>query len=134
GFQVFPYTTPDVGVAERLLDAGCEVLMPLGAPIGSGQGLNYATDLRGLRARFPEVPLIVDAGIGKPSHAAQAMELGLHAVLLNTAGAQAAEPPAMAAAFASAIEAGATAHAAGLMPVREMAAPSTPTIGKAWLA
>ena len=76
GFQVFPYTTEDLVVAERLLDAGCEVLMPWGAPIGSGLGLTNPYGLRALRARFPDVPLVVDAGIGLPSHAAAAMEMG----------------------------------------------------------
>ena len=92
GFEVFPYTTEDLVVAERLLDAGCEVLMPWGAPIGSGRGLNNPYGLRTLRAHFPDVPLVVDAGIGLPSHAAQAMELGYDAVLLNTAVAKAGDP------------------------------------------
>src|SRR5580693_6778516 len=70
GFEVFPYTTEDLVVAERLLEAGCEVLMPWGAPIGSGRGLNNVFGLQALRAHFPDTPLIVDAGIGLPSHAA----------------------------------------------------------------
>ena len=82
---MFPYTTEDLVVAERLLDAGCRVLMPWGAPIGSGRGLNNVFGLRSMRAHFPDVPLVVDAGIGAPSHAAAAMELGYDAVLLNTA-------------------------------------------------
>ncbi|MDB5819702.1 MAG: thiG, partial [Rhizobacter sp.] len=82
GFEVFPYTTDDLVTCQRLLDAGCRVLMPWGAPIGSGQGLLNPWALRTLRARLPGVPLIVDAGIGAPSHAAQAMELGFDAVLL----------------------------------------------------
>ena len=106
GFEVFPYTTEDLVVAERLLDTGCEVLMPWGAPIGSGLGLNSSYGLRAMRAHFPDVPLVVDAGIGLPSHAAAAMELGFDAVLLNTAVAKAGDPAAMAAAFAQAIAAG----------------------------
>ncbi len=133
GFQVFPYTTEDLVVAERLLAAGCKVLMPWGAPIGSGRGLNNLFGLKALRAHFPDVPLVVDAGIGVPSHAAQAMELGFDAVLINTAVAEAAEPARMAAAFAQAVEAGWAARLAGPMEPREMAAPSTPVIGKAFL-
>src|SRR6202011_4767979 len=85
GFKVFPYTTEDLVAAERLLGAGCEVLMPWGAPIGSGRGLNNPYALKSLRAHFPNVPLIIDAGIGAPSHAAAAMEMGFDAVLSNTA-------------------------------------------------
>ena len=133
GFQVFPYTTEDLVVADRLLDAGCEVLMPWGAPIGSGRGLNNEYGLRSLRAHFPDVPLVVDAGLGVPSHAARAMEIGMDAVLLNTAVANAGDPAAMAKAFALAIEAGRLARAADPMEPRDMAAPSTPVIGKAWL-
>jgi len=133
GFEVFPYTTEDLVVAERLLDAGCRVLMPWGAPIGSGQGLNNPWGLRALRAHFPDVPLVVDAGIGLPSHAAAAMELGYDAILLNTAVAKAGDPVAMARAFAGAIEAGRAAFLSGPMPPRDMAAPSTPVLGKASL-
>jgi thiazole synthase len=129
GFQVFPYTTEDLSAAERLLGAGCEVLMPWGAPIGSGQGLANRSALKTMRAYFPKVPLVVDAGIGAPSHAAAAMELGYDAVLLNTAVAKAGDPPAMAAAFAKAIEAGRAGFEAGLMPQRDMAVPSTPVAG-----
>src|SRR4029077_17522678 len=85
GVEVFPYTTEDLVVAERLLAAGCRVLMPWGAPIGSGRGLNNLFGLTALRAHFPDVPLIIDAGIGVPSHAARALELGFDAVLINTA-------------------------------------------------
>src|SRR5438270_247601 len=106
GFEVFPYTTEDLVVAERLLEAGCRVLMPWGAPIGSGQGLNNPFGLRAMRAHFPEIPLIVDAGIGLPSHAAAAMELGYDAILVNTAVAKAGDPVAMALAMARGIEAG----------------------------
>jgi thiazole synthase len=133
GFEVFPYTTEDLVVAERLLRVGCKVLMPWGAPIGSGRGLNNLFGLKALRAHFPEVPLIIDAGLGVPSHAAQAMELGFDAVLINTAVAEAADPARMAAAFARAVEAGHEARLAGPMEPRDMAAPSTPVIGKAFL-
>lgn len=133
GFEVFPYTTEDLVVAEKLLAAGCRVLMPWGAPIGSGRGLNNLFGLQAMRAHFAEVPLIVDAGIGVPSHAAQAMELGCDAVLINTAVAQAGDPVQMAQAFAQAIEAGYAARQAGPMQPRDLAAPSTPVIGKAFL-
>jgi len=133
GFQVFPYTTEDLVVAGKLLDSGCEVLMPWGAPIGSGLGLNNVYALRTLRAHFPDVPLVVDAGLGKPSHATHAMELGFDAVLLNTAVAKAGDPAEMAAAFALAVEAGRRAYLADPMEPRDMAAPSTPVVGKAFL-
>jgi thiazole synthase len=129
GFKVFPYTTEDLGVAERLLAAGCEVLMPWGAPIGTGRGLANPYALRTMRNYFPGTPLIIDAGIGAPSHAAQSMEMGFDAVLLNTAVAKAGDPIAMARAFAAAIEAGRAAYEAGLMEMRDMAAPSTPVAG-----
>jgi thiazole synthase len=132
GFQVFPYTTEDLVVAERLLQAGCRVLMPWGAPIGSGRGLNNLLGLRALRAHFPGVPLIIDAGLGLPSHAAQALELGFDAVLINTAVAQARDPVQMAAAFAQAVEAGAAARVAGPIEARDFALPSTPVIGTAF--
>ncbi|SMF20884.1 thiazole-phosphate synthase [Tistlia consotensis] len=131
GFRVFPYTTDDLVVAERLLEAGCKVLMPWCAPIGSARGPMNSDALRALRAHFPETPLIVDAGLGRPSHAAAVMELGFDAVLLNTAVAKAGDPVAMACAFARAVEAGCAAHAAGLLEPRDMAVPSTPTIGRA---
>jgi thiazole synthase len=132
GFQVFPYTTEDLVVAERLLETGCRVLMPWGAPIGSGRGLNNLFGLKALRAHFPQVPLIIDAGIGVPSHAAQALELGCDAVLINTAVAQARDPVQMAAAFALAVEAGRAAREAGPIEARDFAAPSTPVIGTAF--
>jgi thiazole synthase len=134
GFQVFPYTTEDLVVADRLLHAGCEVLMPWGAPIGSGLGLNNVFGLRAMRAHFPDVPLVIDAGLGLPSQAAAAMEMGFDAVLLNTAVAKAGDPAAMAEAFALAVAAGALAARADPMEPRDMAAPSTPVIGKAFLA
>jgi thiazole synthase len=129
GFKVFPYTTEDLIAAERLLAAGCEVLMPWGAPIGTGRGLANPYALTAMRKYFPGVPLVIDAGIGAPSHAAAAMEMGFDAVLLNTAVATAADPVRMARAFAAAIDAGRTAYEAGLMQVRDMAEPSTPVAG-----
>ena len=101
GFEVFPYTTDDLGVGERLLEVGCKVLMPWGAPIGSARGLANPYALRSYRARFKDTPLIVDAGMGLPSHAAQAMELGYDGVLLNTAVAKAGDPVNMARAAGS---------------------------------
>jgi len=131
GFEVFPYTTDDLIVAERLLETGCKVLMPWCAPIGTAAGPLNLSALRSIRAHFPEVPLIVDAGIGRPSHAATVMELGFDAVLLNTAVAGAGDPTAMAEAFAKAIDAGRQAFGAGMLEPRDMAVPSTPVIGKA---
>jgi thiazole synthase len=132
GFEVFPYTTEDLVVAERLLAVGCRVLMPWGAPIGSGRGLNNLFGLTALRAHFPQVPLIIDAGLGVPSHAARALELGFDAVLINTAVAQARDPAHMAAAFAQAVEAGYAARQAGPIEPRDFAAPSTPVVGTAF--
>ncbi|MEO0623704.1 MAG: thiazole synthase [Pseudomonadota bacterium] len=129
GFEVFPYTTDDLVVAERLLDAGCRVLMPWAAPIGSGRGVSDPYALRSLRARLPDVPMIVDAGLGRPSHAAEVMEMGFDAVLLNTAVAKAKDPVAMARAFGLAVEAGRAAYRAGAIEARDMAAPSTPVAG-----
>lgn len=132
GFQVFPYCTEDLSVAERLRNAGCEVLMPWGAPIGSGRGLNNVYGLRSLRAHHPDIPLVVDAGLGRPSHASEAMELGYDAVLLNTAVATAGDPVQMARAFALAVEAGRLALEADPMEALDMAAPSTPVLGRAF--
>ncbi len=129
GFQVFPYTTADLGVAEKLLSAGCEVLMPWGAPIGSGRGLNDIYSLTTLRNYYPDVTMVVDAGIGAPSHAAQAMELGYDAVLLNTAVAKAGSPADMAQAFSEGVQAGRRGFEAKIMSPRDMAAPSTPVVG-----
>lgn len=129
GFKVFPYTTEDLGAADRLVAAGCRVLMPWGAPIGTGRGLANPYALKTMRNYFPDIPLVVDAGIGAPSHAAQAMEMGFDAILLNTAVAKAADPVRMARAFASAIASGREAYEAGLMEMRDMAAPSTPVAG-----
>ena len=132
GFAVFPYTTDDLVVAEKLLDAGCKALMPWGSPIGSGRGLNNLFALRAMRAHFPDIPLVIDAGLGAPSQAAQAFELGYDAVLLNTAIARAGDPVAMARAFAAACEAGRTAFLASPIEPRDMAAPSTPVLGRAF--
>jgi thiazole synthase len=129
GFEIFPYTTEDLGAAERLMAAGCRVLMPWGAPIGTGRGLANPYALRTMRAYFPGVPLVIDAGIGAPSHAAQAMEMGFDACLLNTAVAKAGDPVRMAEAFADAIDAGRAAFESGLMEQRDMASPSTPVAG-----
>lgn len=131
GFQVFPYTTEDLIVGEKLLEAGCRVLMPWGAPIGSGQGLRNIEGLRAMRAWFSDVPLIIDAGIGAPSQAAHAMEMGFDGVLLNTAVAKAGDPVGMARAFKLAVEAGLAARAGGLMEQRDMAVASTPLFGLA---
>ena len=129
GFEVFPYCLDDLVSCQRLLDVGCTILMPWGAPIGSGQGLVNPGALRTLRARLPGVPLIVDAGIGRPSDAAQALELGLDGVLLNTAVAQAIDPVHMARAFKLGIEAGRLAFEAGVMAKQDMAVASTPVAG-----
>ena len=133
GFQVFPYCTEDLVLCDKLLDPGCEVLMPWGAPIGTGLGVNNVYGLRSLRSHYPDVPLVVDAGLGVPSQAAQAIEMGYDAVLLNTAVAKAGDPAAMAEGFALAVEAGALAAAADPMEPRDMAAPSTPVLGKVFL-
>ena len=133
GFEVFPYTTEDLVVADKLLNSGCKVLMPWGSPIGSGQGLNNIFGLKALRAHFPDIPMVIDAGIGLPSHATKAMELGFDAVLLNTAIAKAGDPIVMAEAFSHAIISGALGLNADPMEPRDMANPSTPIFGKAFL-
>jgi thiazole synthase len=129
GFEVFPYTTDDLVVAERLVAVGCKIIMPWASPIGSAQGIVNPGALKTLRARLPNVTLIVDAGLGAPSHAAEAMEMGFDGVLLNSAVAQANDPPKMAEAFAKAIEAGRMGFEAGLTEPRSFATPSTPTLG-----
>lgn len=130
GFEVFPYMNDDLVLADRLKDAGCRVLMPWGAPIGSGRGLNNVFALKTLRERFPDTTLVVDAGIGAPSHAAQAMEMGYDAVLLNTAVAKAGDPVLMAGAFAQAIEAGRQAFLSGIIAPQDKASASTPLIDR----
>jgi thiazole synthase len=130
GFEVFPYCTEDLVSCQRLLDVGCRILMPWGAPIGSGQGLVNPQALATLRARLPGVPLVVDAGIGSPRDAVQAMELGFDAVLLNSAVAQARDPVRMAQAFRLGVQAGRLAYEAGVMARQQMAVPSTPVTGR----
>ena len=129
GFEVFPYTTDDLVVCQRLRDLGCEIIMPWGAPIGTGKGLMNPYALETLRARLPDVKLLVDAGLGLPSHAARVFELGFDAVLLNTAVAQADDPIAMASAFQHGVQAGRMAYRAGAMAESETAHPSTPVVG-----
>jgi thiazole synthase len=130
GFKVMPYCTEDLVLCRRLLDAGCQVLMPWAAPIGTGQGPRNPKGLRELRERIPNVMLIVDAGLGLPSHACQVMEWGFDAVLLNTAVSRAIDPVCMARSFAGAIECGRLGYLSGPMPVQELAVPSTPDLGK----
>jgi thiazole synthase len=130
GFEVFPYCTDDLVTCQRLLDAGCRILMPWGAPIGSGQGLLNPTALRTLRARLPDAVLVVDAGIGSPKDAIAAMELGFDAVLVNSAVSQAHAPVQMARAFRLAVEAGRLGYEAGIMARQDMAVPSTPVTGQ----
>lgn len=129
GFAVFAYTTEDLVMAQRLQGAGCAAVMPWAAPIGSGRGpMNpYALEL--LRRRLPDAVLIIDAGLGRPSHAAQVMEMGFDAVLLNTAVAQSGDPVRMARAFADAVAAGRAAYESIPAPVRTEAQASTPTAG-----
>jgi thiazole synthase len=130
GFEVFPYCTDDLVSCQRLLDVGCRILMPWGSPIGSGQGLINPYALRTLRSRLPDVTLVVDAGIGSPSDASQAMELGFDAVLLNSAVALAHDPVVMARAFKLAIEAGRLGYEAGVMAKQDMAVATTPVTGQ----
>jgi thiazole synthase len=129
GFEVFPYTTDDLVVAKKLVDVGCKILMPWGSPIGSGKGLMNPYNLKAIRDAFSDITLVVDAGIGKPSDAVMAMELGYDAVLLNSAVALACDPVKMAGAFRDAIQAGRSGYEAGAMKQREFASPSTPTVG-----
>ena len=128
GFKVLPYCTEDLIVCQRLVDVGCQAVMPWAAPIGTGQGpLNpYAMKL--LRERL-QVPLLVDAGLGLPSHACTVMEWGFDGVLLNTAVALADDPVAMANAFAKAVDAGRTAYLSGAMQAQSSAQASTPLVG-----
>lgn len=130
GFEVFPYMTDDLVLADKLVQAGCNILMPWGAPIGSGRGLNNPYALKQLRERYPDKTLVVDAGIGAPSHAAQVMEMGYDAVLLNTAVAKSSDPALMASAFAKTIAAGREAYLAGIIAPQEEASASTPLIDK----
>ena len=129
-YKVFAYATEDLVLCSRLRDAGCTAVMPWGAPIGTGKGLTNPYALETLRARLPDAVLVVDAGLGLPSHAARVMEMGFDAVLLNTAVARADDPPAMAAAFRHAVAAGRLASKAGPMAESETAHPSTPVVGR----
>lgn len=133
GFEVLPYCTDDYILCKQLVAIGCRVLMPWAAPIGSGKGILYPEKLSFLRDKFSDITLIVDAGIGKPSDAAKAMELGYDAVLLNSAVANACDPVSMATAFKLAIEAGETGYKSGLIPEIDFAKTSTPTIGQPFI-
>ncbi len=128
GFKVLPYCTEDLVLCQRLVDVGCQAVMPWAAPIGTGKGPVNPYAMRLLRERLT-VPLIVDAGLGLPSHACQVMEWGYDAVLLNTAVALAQDPVRMAGAFADAVKAGRGARHAGAMREQEAAQPSTPVLG-----
>jgi thiazole synthase len=129
GFTVLPYINADPLLAKRLEEAGCATVMPLGSPIGSGQGIRNAANIA-LIIENAKVPVVVDAGIGVPSEAAQAMEMGADALLINSAIALAGDPPAMARAMAMACEAGRSAFHAGRLPIRANANPSSPEVGR----
>jgi thiazole synthase len=129
GFVVLPYTNDDLIAARKLIDAGAAAVMPLAAPIGSGLGIQNPANLRILRERITEVPMIVDAGVGTASDAAIAMELGADGLLMNTAIAEAADAPLMAEAMRDAVIAGHKAHLAGRMPKRLYASASSPLTG-----
>ena len=129
GFIVLPYTNDDLIVARRLVEAGAAAVMPLAAPIGSGMGVQNAANLRILRERITEVPLIVDAGVGTASDAAVAMELGADGVLMNTAIAGAQDTVLMAEAMRAAVEAGRKAYLAGRIPKKLYATASSPLEG-----
>ena len=129
GFTVLPYTSDDIVVAKRLLDAGASAIMPLGAPIGSGMGIQNTANIQILREMITEVPLIVDAGVGTASDAAIAMELGADAVLMNSGIAHAENPALMAEAMKHAVIAGRAAYLAGRMPRKLYATASSPMHG-----
>jgi thiazole synthase len=128
GFAVLPYINADPLLAKRLEDVGCVTVMPLGSPIGSGQGLKNAANIQ-IIIENATVPVVVDAGIGTPSEAAQAMEMGADALLINTAIAQAQNPVAMARAMNLATQAGRLAHLAGRIPIKAYASASSPITG-----
>ncbi len=128
GFTVLPYMPADPVLARHLEEAGTATLMPLGAPIGSNRGLR-TRDHVAIIIEQASVPVVVDAGLGAPSHAAEAMEMGADAVLVNTALADTADPAAMAAAFRKGVEAGREAFLAGLGPQRDRAEASSPLTG-----
>ena len=129
GFTVLPYMLPDPVLAKKLEEVGCATVMPLAAPIGSGRGLKLKDSIR-IMVEQAEVPVVVDAGLGAPSHAAEAMELGADAVLVNTAIAMADDPVEMARAFALAVEAGRGAYRAGILEETLAARPSSPVGGE----
>ena len=129
GFTVLPYINADPLLAKRLEEAGCATVMPLGSPIGSGQGIRNAANIA-LIIENAKVPVVVDAGIGVPSEAAQAMEMGADALLINSAIALAGDPPAMARAMAMACEAGRSAFHAGRLPILANANASSPEVGR----
>ncbi len=129
GFVVLPYTNDDLIAARRLIDAGAAAVMPLGAPIGSGLGIQNPANIRILREMITRVPLIVDAGVGTASDATLAMELGADAVLMNTGIAAAQDPVLMAEAMMHAVVAGRQAYLAGRMPKKLYAAASSPLEG-----
>jgi thiazole synthase len=129
GFTVLPYTSDDIVFAKRLIDAGAATVMPLGAPIGSGMGIQNEAHIRILREMITAVPLIVDAGVGTASDAALAMELGADAVLMNTGIANAQDPILMAEAMQHAVIAGRQAYLAGRMPKKLYATASSPVEG-----
>ena len=129
GFVVLPYTNDDLVVARKLIDAGAAAVMPLGAPIGSGMGIQNPANIRILRERVTEVPLVVDAGVGTASDATVAMELGADGVLMNTAIAGAQDSALMAEAMRAAVEAGRKAYLAGRIPKKLYATASSPLTG-----
>lgn len=129
GFVVLPYTSPDLVAALRLEEAGASTVMPLGSPIGSGQGMVDWAGIGRIVERISSVPVVVDAGIGVPSDASAAMELGADAVLVNTAVARADDPPLMASAMRLGVEAGRSSYLAGRMLASPVAHPSSPTEG-----
>jgi thiazole synthase len=129
GFIVLPYFTDDLIMAKKLLDAGCPAVMPLAAPIGSGMGVQNPSNLRIMREQLPDATIIVDAGVGVPSDAAVAMELGADAILMNTAIAEAGDAGQMATAMKLAVEAGRLAYLSGRMPKRLYASASSPIQG-----
>ncbi|MCX7714903.1 MAG: thiazole synthase [Clostridia bacterium] len=128
GFVALAYMSPDLMAARRMRDAGAEAIMPLGAPIGTNKGLR-TKELIQILINEIDLPIVVDAGIGKPSEAAEAMEMGAAAVLVNTALATAGNPVMMAKAFSKAVEAGRLAYLSGTGAVSEYAAPSSPLTG-----
>ncbi len=129
GFIVLPYFTDDLIMAKKLLDAGCPAVMPLAAPIGSGMGVQNPSNLRIMREQLPDATIIVDAGVGVPSDAAIAMELGADAILMNTAIAEARDAVSMATAMKLAVQAGRLAYLSGRMPKRLYASASSPIEG-----